>query len=102
MGNTVDIWSQVWVLDCHTHTTPYPFPQCYGYACSFWSCDFVDMLIVGYIFVYNNICSPSNPSLALKAKWSTPINATADTMQAQMTVIWPLDVFLSFVLIFIN
>ena len=26
----------------------------------FQSCDAVDMLIIGYIFVYNDICGPSN------------------------------------------
>ena len=26
----------------------------------FWSCDSIDLLIVGYTFVYNDACGPSN------------------------------------------
>src|ERR1700733_2429829 len=60
-------YARVWVRvpDCHTYTTPYPFPRCYGYAGKYRDSSHVtllifDMLIIGYTFVYNDVCDPSN------------------------------------------
>ena len=49
----------------------------------FWSCDSVDLLIVGFTFVYNDACGPSNTPLLPQKRDGGCLSGADD--EAQMT-----------------
>jgi hypothetical protein len=67
IGNTMIMWSWVRLgmgmgsgLLYTGKTIPFSMVFMGMLVSGFWSCESVDMLFVGYTFVYNDVCSPSN------------------------------------------